>query len=74
PTLKKEAPNMVTFLSQVLQNQRMTQKELANMEFDDDKSSQIFLLASLFIGGYARNNSSFLRDILGLNMLASGNA
>ncbi|KAK3379569.1 hypothetical protein B0T24DRAFT_569736 [Lasiosphaeria ovina] len=71
PTLKKEAPNLVTFLSQVLQNQRMTQKELANMDFDDEKSPQIFLLASLFTGGYARNNSSFLRDVLGLYMLAA---
>ncbi|KAK3377007.1 hypothetical protein B0T24DRAFT_523721, partial [Lasiosphaeria ovina] len=57
PTLNKEDPNLVTFLSQVLQNQRITQKELANMDFDGDKSSQIFLLASLFTGGYARNNS-----------------
>ncbi|KAK0723255.1 hypothetical protein B0T26DRAFT_852798 [Lasiosphaeria miniovina] len=72
PTLKKYAPNLVTFLSQVLQNQRTTQKELANMNFDDDKSPQIFLLASLFTGGYARNNSPFLRDILGLYMLANG--
>ncbi|KAK3384608.1 hypothetical protein B0T24DRAFT_646474 [Lasiosphaeria ovina] len=68
PTLKKEAPNLVTFLSQVLQNQ----KELANMDFDDEKSPQIFLFASLFTGGYARNNSSFLRDVLGLYMLANG--
>ncbi|KAK3361524.1 hypothetical protein B0T24DRAFT_641769 [Lasiosphaeria ovina] len=42
------------------------------MDFDDKKSSQIFLLASLFTGGYIRNNSSFLRDILGLYILANG--
>ncbi|KAK3360847.1 hypothetical protein B0T24DRAFT_692862 [Lasiosphaeria ovina] len=42
------------------------------MDFDDEKSPQIFLLASLFTGGYARNNSSFLRDVLGLYMLANG--
>ncbi|KAK3364811.1 hypothetical protein B0T24DRAFT_712087 [Lasiosphaeria ovina] len=75
-TLKKDAPNMVTFfLSGPPEPAKFTsfpeikKKALASIDFNDEKSSEIYLLASLLTDGYARNNRSFLRHVLGLYML-----
>ena len=72
PTLKSRAPTMVTFLSQALQNQFSSKDSVLQTSVDEAQSGQICLLASLLLRGYARNTSQFLREVLGLYMLANG--
>ncbi|KAK3360956.1 hypothetical protein B0T24DRAFT_586027 [Lasiosphaeria ovina] len=69
PTLVTKAPSMVAFFSQVLQNQS---NAVLNNTVDENNSAQICLLSSLLMRGYARNTSPFIRQVLGLYMLANG--
>ncbi|KAK4232867.1 hypothetical protein C8A03DRAFT_19939, partial [Achaetomium macrosporum] len=74
PTLKTKAPTMVTFFSRALQNQFKTVDAVQETTVDEERSNQICLLASLLMTGYARNSSMFVRQVLGLYMLANGTA
>ncbi|KAK3360853.1 hypothetical protein B0T24DRAFT_586254 [Lasiosphaeria ovina] len=71
PTLVTKAPSMVAFFSQVLQSQ-VWLNAVPNNTVDANNSAQICLLSSLLMRGYARNTSTYFRQVLGLYMLASG--
>jgi hypothetical protein len=72
PTMKTEAPQLVTFFSQMLQNRRKNHQSIESITADDEQSGPIYLLAALVLRGYSRNKSSFLREVLGLYMMANG--
>ncbi|KAK3360861.1 hypothetical protein B0T24DRAFT_503566, partial [Lasiosphaeria ovina] len=72
--LKTSAPSTVRLLSQVLQSQRIPDKEIPGILADGDFKSRIYLVVSLILGGLARNKASYLRDLLGLYLLANGTA
>ncbi|KAK3376191.1 hypothetical protein B0T24DRAFT_665210 [Lasiosphaeria ovina] len=74
PRLKTSAPSTVKLLSQVLQSQWIADKEIPGIRADDNFKSQIYLVVSLLLGGVARNKASYLRDLLGLYLLANGTA
>lgn len=72
PTLKQKAPITVKLLSQVMQSQWEKDDTVLEGGVDPRLRSQIYLLVSIFLGGIARNKASFLRDILGLYLVANG--
>lgn len=72
PTLKDKAPTMVALFTQLLRNQDDSYKTVVDMTSDEGSKGQIYLLAALLLRGYARNTSRFLRQVLGLYMLANG--
>ena len=57
-----------------MQNQRTKKNDILSIETDDDLNNDIYMLVSLLLKGYSRNKASFLRDILGLYLLANGTA
>lgn len=63
---------VVGYLNTISNRDRLFHKNLESINVDDNNSSQICLLASLVMRGFARNNSAFLRKVLGLYMLANG--
>ncbi|EAQ85709.1 predicted protein [Chaetomium globosum CBS 148.51] len=72
PTLKQKAPTTVRLLSQVMQTQ--WEKDITTVQANDDFKSPIYLVVSILLGGFARNKASFLRDVLGLYLMANGTA
>ena len=72
PTLKQKAPTTVRLLSQVMQTQ--WEKDITTVQANDDFKSPIYLVVSILLGGFTRNKASFLRDVLGLYLMANGTA
>jgi hypothetical protein len=72
PTMQSNAPRLVAFLSQMLVNQQKTVEIVESTSASNHQSDAIYLLTSLFLRGYARNKTPFLREVLGLYMLANG--
>jgi hypothetical protein len=50
----------------------MDKDNIPSIKVDDDPNTNISMLVSLLPKGYWRNKASFLRDILGLYLLANG--
>lgn len=72
-TMEQKAPNLLLFLSQLLQNQRRSRQEiLLNLPADKAKETPIYFIVSCLMRGYAQKQTSFLRKLLGLYLLSNG--
>ncbi|KAI1827953.1 hypothetical protein F4861DRAFT_535389 [Xylaria intraflava] len=70
--LRTKAPKLVRLISQILQGQKAARSSIADITEDSSLFADMYLLASVMTKGYARNISMFLRQILGLYLIATG--
>ncbi|KAI1820669.1 hypothetical protein F4861DRAFT_542738 [Xylaria intraflava] len=63
---------LVRLLSQLLQNQFVARHDVDSIEADPEVRREVYMLSSILTRGYARNTAMFLRQVLGLYMLANG--
>jgi hypothetical protein len=72
PTLQTKAPSLTALVSQLMASQYSSKKDMLSLKADDRYQGRTYIVVSVLLSGYAANTSTFLRDVLGLYMLANG--